>query len=197
MVYWTTTRNADERPTVTYRTPFLSMAMALLLVASASAWAGDVEDCRSKAQMPNEARIKACNAVIDGKQAPAADVAFAYYRRAMTASSDPKADPGQIMADVNKAVDIDPKLMEAYAFRALGYNKALQYDKAIADLSSAIALAPDRWGLYSLRAMIHAQNKDPEAALADYRSALEHNPPATSAEMIRQRMSRLEQDTDK
>lgn len=169
------------------------MALLLLLATAATARAGDIEDCRSKAQMPNDARIKACNAVIDGKQAAAADVAFAYYKRAMTASSDTKADPAQIMADVSKAIDMDPKLMEAYAFRALGYNKALQYDKAIADLSSAIALAPDRWGLYSLRAMIHAQNKDPKAALADYRSALAHNPPANSAEMIRQRISKLEQ----
>ncbi len=169
---------------------------ALLLAASAPASAGDIEDCRSKAQLTTAARLKACSAVIDAKQAAAPDLAFAYYKRAMTASADPKADQVQVMADVSKAIDIDPKLMEAYAFRALGYNKALQYDKAIADLSSAIALAPDRWGLYSLRAMIHAQNKDPKAALADYRSALALNPPATSAEMIRQRVARLEQDTN-
>lgn len=171
--------------------------IALLLATVTSASAGPVDDCRSKAQVTNESRLKACTAVIDGKQAAAADVAFAYYKRAMTASSDPKADQVQVMADVSKAIDIDPRLMEAYAFRALGYNKALQYDKAIADLSSAISLAPDRWGLYSLRAMIHAQNKDPKAALADYQSALALNPPATSAEMIRQRVTRLEQDTDK
>jgi Tfp pilus assembly protein PilF len=85
--------------------------------------------------------------------------------------------------------------MEAYAFRALGYNKALQYDKAIADLGSAIAIAPDRWGLYSLRAMVQAQKKDEKAAIADFRSALALNPPAASAEMIRQRISKLEQNT--
>lgn len=181
---------------MTTQTTLRTLASALLLLAfSAPALAGDVEDCRSKAKMSNEARLKSCNAVIDGKQAKDADLAFAYYKRAMTASANPKADQAEVMADVSKAIEIDPKLIEAYAFRALGYNKALQYDNAIADLGSAIALAPDRWGLYSLRAMIQAQKKDKQAALADFRSALALNPPATSAEMIRQRISKLEQGT--
>lgn len=177
------------------RTPLLkTIAVPLLLLAtSASAWAGDIDVCRKKGQIPSEVRIQACNAVIDGQQAPAADVAFAYYKRAITASSDPKADPAQVMADVSKAIDIDPKLTEAYAFRALGYNKAMQYDKALADISTAVDLAPDRWGLYWLRATIHTRQKDFKAAIADYRDALDHNPPATSAEMIRQQIGKLEQ----
>lgn len=176
--------------------PLIALALAVLLFqVPATARAGDIEDCRSKEQVTSAARLKACNAVIAANQAAAPDLAFAYYKRAMAASADPKADQAQVMADVSKAIDIDPRLMEAYAFRALGYNKAMQYDKAIADLSSAIAIAPERWGLYSLRAMVHTQNKQPKAALEDYRHALALNPPATSAEMIRQRVTRLERDT--
>lgn len=171
--------------------------IALLFATATPASAGPVEDCRSKAKATIESRLTACNAVIDSQQSAPADVAYAYYRRAMMVSSDPKADAAQVMADVGKAIAIDPKLMEAYAFRALGYNKALQYDKAIADLSTAIALAPDRWGLFSLRAMMHAQNREPKAALADYRSALALNPPGKNAEMIRQHITRLEQNTVK
>ena len=181
---------------MTTQTTFRALAAALLLLAfSMPAHAGDVEDCRSKAKMTNEARLKACNAVIDSKQATDADLAFAYYKRAVTDSANPNANQAGVMADVSKAIDVDPKLMEAYAFRALGYNKSLQYDKAIADLGSAIAIAPDRWGLYSLRAMIQAQKKDAKAAIADFRSALALNPPAASAEMIRQRINKLEQST--
>lgn len=173
------------------------LTTALLLLGFAGpALSGPVEDCRSKADMTNEARLTACTAVIGGKEASGPDLAFAYYKRAMTASANPKVDQAEVMADVSKAIDIDPKLMEAYAFRALGYNKALQYDKAVADLSSAIAIAPDRWGLYSLRAMINAQRKDTKAAIADYRSALALNPPEASAAMIRQRLARLEQDSN-
>ena len=40
--------------------------------------------------------------------------------------------------------------------------------------------------------MVEAQKKDETSALADYRAALARNPPATSAEMIRQRIARLE-----
>ena len=181
---------------MTPQTTFRTLAAALLLLAfSMPAQADDIEDCRSKAKMSNEDRLKACNAVIDGKQTKDADLAFAYFKRAVTSSSNPKVDQAEVMADVSKAIDIDPKLMEAYAFRALGYNKAMQHDKAIADLGSAIAIAPDRWGLYSLRAMIEAQKKDNKAAIADFRSALALNPPATSAEMIRQRINKLEQST--
>lgn len=179
---------------MTNRFPFKTLAMALLLCAlPAAAHAGDIDDCRSTAQIPNEARLKACSAVIDGKQASTADTAYAYYKRAMTASANPNGDQALIMADVSKAIELDPKLMEAYAFRALGYNRAMQYDKAIADLTAAIAIAPDRWGLYSLRAMVESQKKDTKAALADFKAALERNPPATSADMIRQRISKLEQ----
>lgn len=176
------------------RPAFKAVAAALFVLAiPAPAHAGDIEDCRSKEQIPSEARLKACTAVIDGKQAPTADIAFAYYKRAMTGSASPNADQALIMADVSKAIELDPKLMEAYAFRALGYNRAMQYDKAIADLTSAIDIAPERWGLYSLRAMVYAQKKDEKDALADYKAALARNPPATSADMIRQRIAKLEQ----
>ena len=143
---------------MTARTALKAMAAFLLLLAlTAPARASDLDDCRSKEQIPNEARMKACSAVIDGGQASAADLAYAYYKRAMTGSANPNADQTVVMADVNKAIETDPKLMEAYAFRALGYNRAKEHDKAIADLSRAIGLAPERWGLYSLRAMVEVQ----------------------------------------
>ncbi|MCA3561239.1 MAG: tetratricopeptide repeat protein [Aestuariivirga sp.] len=171
-----------------------TLAAALLLLAlPAAAHAGGIEDCRSKEQISNETRLKACSAVIDGKQASTADTAYAYYKRAMTASANPNADQAMIMADVSKAIELDPKLMEAYAFRALGYNRAMQYDKAIADLTTAIGIAPDRWGLYLLRAMVEAQKNDTKAAIADLEAALARNPPASSAESIRLRLAKLKQ----
>jgi len=166
---------------------------ALLLAFTAPVHASDIDDCRSKAEITNEARLKACTSVIDAGTAGTADIAYAYYRRGMVASGAPNADQAQVLADVSKAIELDPKLMEAFAFRALAYNKAMQYDKAIADLTKAIDIAPDRWGLYSLRAMIYVQKKDTQKGLADYRTALSLNPPATSADMIRQRVVKLEQ----
>ncbi|MCX7348407.1 MAG: tetratricopeptide repeat protein [Alphaproteobacteria bacterium] len=177
-------------------TTFKALATALFLFAMPTlAHAGDIDDCRSKEQIPNEARIKACTAVIDGKQASTTDTAYAYYKRAMVGSANPNADQTLVMADVSKAIELDPKLMEAYAFRAIGYNRAMQYDKAVADLTKAIEIAPERWGLYSLRAMVNAQKKDNKAAIADFKAALDHNPPSTSADMIRQRITKLEQQT--
>lgn len=167
--------------------------LALFWAALPAAAATGIEQCRSTAPTTNAALLAACTAVIDAGQASAADTAYAYYRRAMVSAANPNADPAQVMADVSKAIDLDPKLMEAYAFRALGYNRAQDYDKAIADLGTAIGLAPERWGLYSLRAMVYAQKKDMADALADFRRALEHNPPETSAVMIRQRIAKLEQ----
>lgn len=171
----------------------LLAAVATPLLLAAPVMAGDIDDCRSMEQVSNEVRLKACTAVIDGGKADAADLAYAHYRRAMVSSANPNADPAQVMADVSKAIEIDPKLMEAHAFRALAYNRAQQYDEAIADLTTAIELAPDRWGLYSMRAMIYVQKKDTRDGLADYRKALSLNPPATSAQMISQRIAKLEQ----
>ena len=179
---------------MTITTTFKALATALLLCAvPAAAHAGDIEDCRSPEQITNELRLKACTAVIDGKQASTADTAYAYYKRALVGSANPKADQALVMADVSKAIELDPKLMEAYVFRALGYNRAMQHDKSIADLTAALALAPDRWGLYSLRAMVEAQKKDDKAAIADFKAALALKPPETSAAMIRQRLTALEQ----
>ncbi len=173
----------------------LAAALLMLLALPAAARASDVDDCRSKTESSSEALIKACSAVIAAGQASPADMAYAYYRRSMVTSANPNMDEAQVMADVSKAIELDPKLMEAYAFRALAYNHAMQYDKAVADLTQAIALAPDRWGLYSLRAMIYAQKKDDKSALADYQSALSHDPPASSADLIRQRIGKLQQQT--
>ena len=179
---------------MTKRFPLKALAAALLLLAAVpvAARADDLEDCRGTAKMPIEARVKACTAVIDGKQVTGPDLATAYYRRAIVAASDPRADPAAVMADVSKAIEINPKLMEAYAFRSMGYSRGQQYDKAIADLTTAIGLAPDRWGLYSLRAMVELQKKDIKASIADFKAALALNPPKTSADMIRQRLDKLE-----
>jgi Tfp pilus assembly protein PilF len=178
---------------VTIRSILTATATALFLAATPLlAHAGDIEDCRTREQVTNEVRLKACTAVIDGKQASTTDTAYAYYKRAMVSSASPTADQALVMADVSRAIELDPQLMEAYAFRALGYNRAMQYDKAIADLTKAIEIKPDRWGLYSLRAMVQVQKKDDKAAIADFKAALAHNPPATSAEMIRQRLDKLE-----
>jgi tetratricopeptide (TPR) repeat protein len=184
---------SEKAQSVTTRTSLKAVAAALLFFAfQGLAHAADIDDCRSKDQLPNDARIKACTAVIDGKKASAADTAYAYYKRATVASANPNADPAVIMADVSKAIELDPKLMEAYVFRALGYNRAMQYDKSIADLSKAIEIAPERWGLYSLRAMVYARKKDNKAAIANFKAALDHNPPASSAEMIRQSIAKLQ-----
>lgn len=179
---------------MTNRTPLKALAAALLflLAVPAAARADDLEDCRGQAKIPLATRLKACSAVIDAKQLSGPDLAAIYYRRAIVAASDPKADPSSIMADVSKAIEIDPKLMEAYAFRAMGYSRGRQFDKAIADLTTAIGLAPDRWGLYSLRAMIELQKNDIKAGIADFKAALALNPPKTSADMIRQRLDKLE-----
>lgn len=172
---------------------FKAVAAALMLAACApSAWATDLDDCRTPAELPNELRLTACSAVIADGKASQADIAYAHFKRALVLAANPGADPAAVIMDVSKAIELDPKLVEAYAFRALRYDKAMQMDKAIADLSSAIELAPDRWGLYSLRAMIYAHKKDRSAAIADFKAALAHNPPAGSAEMIRQRIAKME-----
>lgn len=179
------------------RTIFATLSTALLLSAAlpGAVHASDLEDCRSRTKIPKEMRLKACDAVITGNQATGADLAFAYFKRAMINSGKQGSDQALIAADVNKAIELNPDFVEAYAYRAIGYNRAQQYDKALADLTSAIKIAPDRWGLFWLRAMVYVEKKDKQSGIADFKAALALNPPQNSADMIRQRIAKLEQST--
>lgn len=79
----------------------------------------------------------------------------------------------QAIADLTKAIDVDPKHGLAHANRGLAYSAKKEYERAIADLSKAIEINPNFAGAYSSRGFAHLAKKEYELAIADYNKAIE------------------------
>jgi tetratricopeptide (TPR) repeat protein len=62
---------------------------------------------------------------------------------------------------LNKAIEMDPKLVEAYKIRGMTYNKKRQYDRAISDFNKVREIIPmDPWA-YNNLAWLFAAAKEP------------------------------------
>lgn len=64
-------------------------------------------------------------------------------KRPLFAEDNRGGDVPVAMEFLNKAIEIDPKLDRAYAFRGAGYEKLGEMDKAVADWKKALELAPN------------------------------------------------------
>lgn len=76
------------------------------------------------------------------------------------------------MLDVNKALEIDPKYIEAYKEKAYAEFGFALFKDSIADYTKAIKLAPNDPELYVLRGNIKAFTHDYDSAKIDYEQAL-------------------------
>ena len=81
------------------------------------------------------------------------------------------------MADVDKALEINKNLANAYLIRAdVAISSHKDYEKASTDLSEAIRLQPREPGLYINRAFLRYNLDDYFGAMADYDYALQLDP---------------------
>jgi tetratricopeptide (TPR) repeat protein/tRNA A-37 threonylcarbamoyl transferase component Bud32 len=82
------------------------------------------------------------------------------------------------MADLTRAIELDPDSGEAYFWRGAAANYPLEdYEQAYADLSKAIELAPDLHQAYLMRGQILHWHRDAaDAALADFSKYVELAP---------------------
>jgi tetratricopeptide (TPR) repeat protein len=91
-----------------------------------------------------------------------------YYRGALLAQS----DPDRAIADLNKAISINPKDADFFRERSSIYIKRQNYERGIADLTTAIGLAKNPKSEYFLRATAYEDLGDRDKAIADYRESL-------------------------
>ncbi|TIV92118.1 MAG: tetratricopeptide repeat protein, partial [Mesorhizobium sp.] len=94
-----------------------------------------------------------------------------------------KGDLDGALADVNRALEIDPSYSPGYYGRALILVKMHEPEKAIADFSRAIEMEPDDAPLYFGRGSARYYLGDYDRAIADFDRALELDP---KSEMARQ-----------
>lgn len=101
-----------------------------------------------------------------------------YFKRAEARAA--KNDSDGAIADYTKAIEIDPKFVDAYCARAHGRYRPKDIDAAIADWDTCIALTPadDKYlfGHYFQRGEARSSKKDHDAAIADFTKSIELRP---------------------
>jgi Tfp pilus assembly protein PilF len=83
-----------------------------------------------------------------------------------------RGDPVAALADLDRAVQLDPSYAPAYVNRSYVYNQLRQPEEALADAERAIQLDPRIPEAYFSRGVAYLQLGDREAAMADFRQAL-------------------------
>jgi tetratricopeptide (TPR) repeat protein len=87
--------------------------------------------------------------------------------------------------DTTRALELDPRHVEAWVYRAGARMNKGDLDGAIEDLTRAIELAPGNALAWAGRATTKNLRHDPEGALADYKRAIECDPGLASARVGR------------
>jgi len=78
--------------------------------------------------------------------------------------------------ELTEAIKLDPKLAEAYAYRARAYNNKNNFDQGIDDANKAIQLDPKLAIGYFVRGNAYLNKNDYDRAIADYTVAIKLDP---------------------
>jgi len=95
-----------------------------------------------------------------------------YYRGAIQMGRDPK----RALADINKAISLNPKDPDYFRERSSLYAKRKEYPRAIADLTTAIGLAKKPTREYFLRGAAYQDSGQRDKAIADFQASLVLDP---------------------
>ncbi|MEH1931676.1 tetratricopeptide repeat protein [Nostoc sp.] len=85
------------------------------------------------------------------------------------------------LADINRAIAINPQYAPAYDIRATLYSWQKKSDLALADYTKAIAINPQYADAYINRGNFYKEQKKSDLALADYTKAIAINPQYANA----------------
>ncbi|MGD0189556.1 MAG: tetratricopeptide repeat protein [Rhizomicrobium sp.] len=155
----------------------IAAAVVLILVpASAAAQTIDQTMCMSQNR---DIQIKGCTAVIRSGTEARLQLAIAYSNRGAAYAD--KGLYGKAIADLNKAIALDPDDADAYNGRAWTYHLMGDDAKALPDVEKAMALVPDTPDTVETRAEIFEKLGRRGKAIADYRATLELALPGSQA----------------
>jgi tetratricopeptide (TPR) repeat protein len=88
-----------------------------------------------------DAKIAACTKVIEARQLDAARMALAHNNRGRWYVE--KKEPDKAIADFTRAIELDPKMAEAYSGRAVVHFRAGRKEQAIADFRKTLDYNPN------------------------------------------------------
>jgi len=112
--------------------------------------------------------------------------AMDYYHQALNSST-----AGKKIKNFSKALELDPKLWEAYARRGMLYFFQEKYDKVIDDFKNYVRILPDDAEGYRMLGMGYLYKGEYDAAISTFTKAMTVNPNLTSAICYRAEAYRL------
>jgi len=151
----------------------LSAALGLFFISStalAQLPLREVPPCPRGYILDFKAAIKGCSEVI--RENPQA--AWAYYSRGSANSA--MGDTNLAMADVTKAIELEPGNAAYLLFRAMLFLHDNAFEDAIADANKSIELNPKSADGYLGRAIIHGKSGNFEGAAQDCAHAFKFDP---------------------
>jgi tetratricopeptide (TPR) repeat protein len=144
---------------------FVCVSLCAAAFAKSDRWMG----CRGA---DIDARITGCTEVIGrGSRETTRDQITAYINRGGAYRA--KGDFDRALADLDKALRLDPKSALALLERASNYHAKGEFDRAIADYDGAIAAQPKSAAAFSGRGETYRAKNDLDRAIADYDKALQ------------------------
>ncbi len=149
-----------------------------LLGLAPAAHANDAADCR---ESRGYTRIDACTRLIDSGQLKGAALAAAYDNRA-TGKMQKSVDFPGAMADLNRAIELDPKNAAYYVDRGLAHMVNDAPAEAIPDFSRAIELEPGNAKAWYWRGQAKDARSDFDGAIADFSQAIKLEPQSGASE---------------
>jgi tetratricopeptide (TPR) repeat protein len=157
----------------------LAATLALLLlpfIEGGIAHADDTDTCFSKGTDDYKRAdffsqgLDACTRVIES--GTVAGTRLAYYYRGRAYWKHQLNDLDGALEDFNQAINLDPKHVEGYDYRADVWKAKGEIDRALADYEIAIRLDPTYAAAYYSRGRIYESQGEVARARADYNAAL-------------------------
>lgn len=166
------------------RTLLLTVA-ACLIAASAHAQTETNRPAAAPANLPPsygasinatpDARIAACNTAIESRpDASATDRAALFISRAE--AYDDKGDVDRAIADLNKAIELDPNSVVAFENRGTLFVRSGKPDRAIEDYDEAIRLDPNYAQAHADRGVAYYIKGNYARAIENYSEAIRLDP---------------------
>ena len=168
-------------------------ALSTSCLVSGAAFAAPASDC---VQSDNPVRvIRDCTEILRGDPTNA----VARFKRGK-AYLDDRTDTRDLplaIADLTKAIEIDPKHTDAHHQRGIAFRRKGDPARAIADQSKAIEINPSFARAYSERGYAYQQHSDSDRARADYDKAIALDPVYAGAYFYRSFLSALNGDMNR
>ena len=156
----------------------VALAGMMMVPGAPSLVAGEAwDELRHVCEQPRRdpaAAVRACTRLITQHRAPRKMRASYHFERGRAWVAQKRY--GKAVADLGKAIELDPDNAAAHYVRGVVWDELGEYDKAIADYTRVIAFNPAFAIAYHNRGVAWARKGEYDKAIADYTRAIERAP---------------------